>query len=546
MILFARLGNWSRGFVGVVAFLASNAARKTWNNSDERTFMTTTETGPPGADKVDKLDSAVLKVAGVVVLGAVMAILDTTVVNVALQALALEFQTSFDTIQWVVTGYMLALATVIPVTGWACDRFGTKRLYMLAIVLFLVGSMVAGMAWNVESLIAFRIIQGLGGGMLMPAGMTIMTKAAGPQRVGRVMAVLGVPMLLGPIGGPILGGWLVDAVSWRWIFYINVPIGVVALLLAWRLLPRDESRPTERFDFPGMLMLSPGLALLIFGVSKIPAAGGVSSLEVWLPALAGLVLIAGFLVRATRIPNPLVDLKLFKNRTFTIAMVTTSLFMIAFMGAMLVLPTYFVLVRGESALRAGLLLAPQGIGAMLTMPIGGRLADKVGAGKIVLPGLALILAGTAVFTQVGADTPYPLLLGGLFVMGLGMGFTMMPISAAALQTLTQRSVARASSAMNILQQTAGAVGSAIISIILASLLAGKFGVPTSQGQLAASAMLMNPQTHGMAAEAAGDAFATTFLWALVFAVCCVVPAFFLPKRPPKPVEEEPELETAAS
>src|SRR3981081_2710180 len=188
----------------------------------------------------DKLDSGVYKVAAVVVLGAIMAILDTTVVNAALQALPIQFHTSFDTIQWVATGYMLALATVIPITGWASDRFGTKRLSLVAITLFLIGSMLAGLAWNIESLIIFRVVQGLGGGMLMPAGMTILTKTAGPQRVGRVMAVLGVPMLLGPIGGPILGGWLVDAVSWRWIFYINVPIGLIAILLAWRLLPQDE------------------------------------------------------------------------------------------------------------------------------------------------------------------------------------------------------------------------------------------------------------------------------------------------------------------
>jgi EmrB/QacA subfamily drug resistance transporter len=503
--------------------------------------MTTAEPRPADSDK---LDSGVLKIAGVVVLGAVMAILDTTVVNVALQALTLEFKTSFDTIQWIVTGYLLALATVIPVTGWACDRFGTKRPYLLSIALFLLGSMLAGMAWNIESLIVFRVLQGLGGGMLMPAGMTIMTRAAGPHRVGRVMAVLGVPMLLGPIGGPILGGWLVDAVSWRWIFYINVPIGAVALLLAWRILPKDEPRPAEKFDFPGMLMLSPGLALLIFGVSKIPAEGGVSSVSVWLPALVGLALIVAFVLRATRIPNPLVDLKLFKDKTFAVAMITLTFFMVAFLGAMLVLPTYFLLVRGESALQAGLLLAPQGIGAMLTMPLGGRLADKIGAGKIVLPGIIVILAGLAVFTQAGADTPYLVLMAGLFVMGLGMGATMMPISAAALQTLTQRSVARASTTMNIVQQAAGGIGAALMSIILASLLAGKFGVPTSQGQLAATAQLTNPQTHQAAAGASADAFATTFLWALAFIAVCLIPALFLPRKPVAPAVE-PEVVTAS-
>ncbi|GAB3586060.1 MFS transporter [Amycolatopsis endophytica] len=503
--------------------------------------MTTTSEPRPAADK---LDGAVLKVAAVVVLGAVMAILDTTVVNVAIQALTLEFQTSFDTIQWVVTGYMLALATVIPVTGWACDRFGTKRLYMLAIGFFLVGSALAGAAWDIESLIVFRVLQGLGGGMLMPAGMTIMTKAAGPHRVGRVMAVLGVPMLLGPIGGPILGGWLVDAVSWRWIFYINVPIGVIAFLLAWKLLPKDQSRPTEKFDFPGMLMLSPGLAALIYGVANIPHHGGVGATSVWLPGIIGLVLVVAFVVRSLKIPNALIDLTLFRNRTFSISMVTITLFMIAFLGSMLILPTYFVLVRGESALQAGLLLAPQGFGAMITMPIAGRLVDKIGAGKVVLPGLVLIIASVAVFTQVGADTSYGLLLAALFVMGLGMGMSMMPISTAALQTLTQRTVARASSAMNIVQQTAGAIGSAIVSIILASLLAGKFGVPTSQGQLAATAAVMNPATHDAAAVASGDAFASTFTWTLVLVALCLIPALFLPRKPVQPAAEDSEDGTA--
>ncbi|WP_033293740.1 DHA2 family efflux MFS transporter permease subunit [Amycolatopsis jejuensis] len=493
-----------------------------------------TPAAPDGSG--DKLDRAVLKVASVVVLGAIMAILDTTVVNVALQKLTIQFATSFDTIQWVATGYMLALATVIPVTGWAADRFGTKRLYLLAIGTFLVGSMLAGLAWNVESLIAFRVVQGLGGGMLMPAGMTILTRTAGPQRIGRVMSVLGVPMLLGPMCGPILGGWLVDAVSWRWIFYINVPIGIIAFLLALRLLPKDNPEPSGRFDFLGMLMVSPGLAALIFGVSRIPSTGTVADVEVWLPALAGVVLLVAFVLRAQRVAHPLVDLKLFRNRSFSVAMITMAVFCIGFFGAMLLLPTYFVLVRGESALQAGLLLVPQGFGAMVAMPIAGRLADKIAPRRIVLPGLVLIVAGMVAFTQVGANTSYVLLLSAMFVMGLGMGCTMMPITSAALQTLQSKDMAKASTATNILQQTAGAIGAAVMSIILAALLAGKFGVPTSQGQLAATVAIQTPASHDAAAGLAGGSFAKTFLWATILLALCLVPAFFLPKRRPVPAE----------
>src|SRR5215469_6592332 len=186
------------------------------------------------------LDRETLIVAGVVMLGAVMSILDTTVVNVAIDRLAVAFHSSLTTIQWVITGYTLALATVIPVCGWAADPFGTKRIYVWSLDLFTVGSVLSGLAWSAESLIAFRVLQGFGGGMIMPAVMTIMTKKAGPHRMGRVMGVLGVPMLLAPIMGPILGGWLVDNASWRWIFFINLPIGIAAFILAMMVLERDE------------------------------------------------------------------------------------------------------------------------------------------------------------------------------------------------------------------------------------------------------------------------------------------------------------------
>ncbi|WP_137121078.1 DHA2 family efflux MFS transporter permease subunit [Segeticoccus rhizosphaerae] len=484
----------------------------------------------PAAD--DKLDAAVLKVAGVVVLGAIMSILDITVVSVALPTFQSTFDATYATVAWTMTGYTLALATVIPLTGWAADRFGTKRLYLLALVLFVLGSVLCSTAWSIESLITFRVIQGLGGGMLMPLGMTIMTRAARPERVGRVMAVLGVPMLLGPIAGPILGGWLIESVSWHWIFLINVPIGIAAFLTAARVLPKDAPTPSESFDFVGMLLMSPGLALLLFGVSSVPGEGTVLATKVLVPAAIGAVLIALFVVHAFRPEHPLIELRLFKNRQLTVAVITMFMFAVAFFGAMLLIPSYFLQVRGESTLSAGILMAPQGIGAMFTMPLAGKLTDKIGPGRIVLSGLVLIVVGMAVLTQVGADTSYWLLLSALFVMGMGMGATMMPNMTAALQTLSDQMIARGSTLMNIVQQIASSVGAAVMSVvltnqILGSPLGGKLMESMQSGQPPQLTQAQIPQAVAQIA----DGFSGTFTVAWVLVILTFIPAFFLPRHP---------------
>ncbi|HLL09198.1 MAG TPA: DHA2 family efflux MFS transporter permease subunit, partial [Nocardioidaceae bacterium] len=369
--------------------------------------MATTSEAP---EYPEKIDAAVLKIAGVVVLGAIMSILDITVVNVALPT----FQTVFGSVDepvayshvaWTVTGYTLALATVIPLTGWAADRFGTKRLYLTAIALFTAGSVLCATADSINMLIAFRVLQGLGGGMLMPLGMTIMTRAAGPRRMGRLMAILGVPMLLGPIMGPILGGWLIAHASWHWIFLINVPLGAIALVYAFVVLPSDSPRPSEAFDFLGMLLLSPGLALFLFGVSSLPATSGdFTAPRVWVSMLIGVALMLAFVWHAFRPEHPLLDLRLLTNRNLTVSIITMFLFAAAFFGGLLLVPTYFQQVRGESTLDAGLLVAPQGLGAMVTMPIAGYLVDKIPVGRIVPVGLLLIVAGMFGLTQIEADT----------------------------------------------------------------------------------------------------------------------------------------------
>jgi EmrB/QacA subfamily drug resistance transporter len=498
----------------------------------------------------DKIDAAVLKIAGVVVLGAIMSILDITVVNVALPT----FQTVFGNVDapiayshvaWTVTGYTLALATVIPMTGWAADRFGTKRLYLTAIGLFTAGSALCAAATSIDMLIGFRVLQGLGGGMLMPLGMTIMTRAAGPQRMGRLMAILGVPMLLGPILGPIIGGWLIQHASWHWIFLINAPIGVVALVYAFVVLPADVPEPSESFDFVGMLLLSPGLALFLFGVSSLPEENGdFTAPRVWVSMLVGVVLMLLFVWHAFRPEHPLLDLRLFKDRNLTVSTITMFLFAAAFFGGLLLVPTYFQEVRGESTLNAGLLVAPQGIGAMLTMPIAGTLVDRIPVGRIVPVGMVLIAIGMFGLTQIHADTSYQLLIALLFVMGLGMGATMMPLFTTALKTLTNQEVARGSTLLNITQQIASSVGVAVISVMLTNQLkSADLALPAiaAQQHPRVATQIGGPAAVVKGLAQAADAFASTYWLAWSLIIVTLVPVFFLPRRrqlPPEPADDD--------
>ncbi len=472
--------------------------------------MSTETPTQPSPAASDRLDRGVLVIAGVVVLGAIMSILDITIVSVALQTFTEVFDATPAQVAWTMTGYTLALAAVIPLTGWAADRFGTKRLYLTAIVLFAAGSALCALATSLPMLVSFRVLQGLGGGMLMPLGMTILTRAAGPERIGRVMAVMGIPMLLGPIFGPILGGLLIDVASWHWIFLINVPIGIAAIIYASIALPKDDVQPSESFDWLGMVLLSPGLALFLYGVSTIPETGTFFATKVVTPVVLGTVLIIAFVPWALSRRNlhPLIDLRLFKNRAMTIAIIAMSLFAISFFGAGLLFPLYFQQVRGEDALHAGLLLAPQGLGAMITMPIAGVLADKIGPGKIVIAGITVTALGMAMFSTLTDTTSYSFLMLALFVMGLGMGGTMMPIMSSALATLRDHTIARGSTLMNIVQQVAASIGTAVFTVLLTNGL--QDADPTPSGK----------------AEVYGD----VFLVGAVLVALVLIPAFFLPRK----------------
>jgi len=478
------------------------------------------------APATDGLDRSTWIVAGVVLLGAVMSILDTTVINVAIDRLAIDFKTSLTTIQWVVTGYTLALAAVIPASGWAADRFGTKRIYLWSLALFMLGSILSGLAWSADSLIAFRVLQGIGGGMIMPAVMTIMTRKAGPQRMGRVMGVLGVPLLVAPILGPILGGWLVDDVSWRWIFFINIPIGIVAIALALIVLDRDEPQPAHKLDWLGMALLSPGLTALIFGLAE-SSSGGFGATKSWLPIVVGAALIVGFFWHSWRAESPLIDIRTFTQTRAGASAVTFMLFAIAFFGALLLIPLYYQTVRGASALESGLLLVPQGLGAMITMPLAGRLTDRYGPSKWPAMGIPLLVIGIAPFAFVTAHTSYVLLSSFSFVLGLGMGFAMMPTMTAAMQAVPSAAIARTSTAMNIIRQSGASIGTAILSVLLASAITSNLlaaGIAPVGGSGLEALHNLSPAQQSRVAEPLSEAFAQTFVWAVILLALAFIPA----------------------
>jgi len=416
-------------------------------------------------------------------------------------------------------------------------------MWIVSLGVFLVGSALSGAAWSVQSLIVFRVLQGLGGGMIMPIGQSIVATAAGPQRMGRVMSLLGVPMLLGPILGPVIGGLILDTVSWRWIFYVNVPIGIVAIALALRFLPEHRRpRTVHRLDVTGFVLLSPGLALAVYGLAQ---AGQGSPASVVVPIVIGAVCIAAFVLHSLRSrTTPLIDVRLFANRSFSAASATTFLFGAALFGGMLLLPLYYQVVRGESALVAGLLMAPQGIGAALVMPLAGRLTDTYGARRIVPSGLVVACVGTFAYTQLGAHTSFALLAVSLFVRGLGFGFVFMPTISAAYETLSHEQVPRASTAVNIVQRVGGSIGTALVAVVLEhqisvqvrGLTGGLSAVST--GSIADRVRIAQPLA---------SAFGATFWWTLAMTAVALVPAVLLRGRRedplPRPVQAVGTVET---
>jgi EmrB/QacA subfamily drug resistance transporter len=448
------------------------------------------------------------RIAIVVILGAIMSVLDTTIVNVALDTLSKDLHTSLDGIQWVVTGYMLALAAVIPVTGWAAARFGARRLYIISLILFTGGSALCGLSWSAGSLIGARVLQGLGGGMLMPIGQMILVRAAGPQNMARVMSAIGVPIILAPVFGPTLGGLLLEHAGWQWIFFVNLPVGVVAVIAALRLLPRNAPSPQTagRLDATGLALVASGLVGVTYGLAESGSAGSLTADSVLVPFVLGLALVIAFVYRALRIENPLLNVRLYANRAFAAASVTMTALGAALFGAMVLMPLYFQLVRHEDAVTTGMLVAPQGIGAAVAMFLGGRATVRWGGGLTSLIGGSIAIAATVPFLLVGATTSFWVIGAAMVARGFGIGMSMMPSMTAAYAVLRPDQVNDATPQMNVLQRVGGSIGTAILTVVLQSGISG----------------LARPSAAGVA-----TAFAHTYWWVIAISAVALLPTILL-------------------
>ncbi len=441
----------------------------------------------------------------VVALGAIMTVLDSTIVNVAVNRLGSEFGSSLSTIQWVVTGYTLALSMTIPITGWVVRRFGGRTMWIVSLALFIAGSVLCGAAWSAASLIAFRILQGIGGGLLMPVGQSMLAQAAGPQRMGRVMAVVSVPAMLAPVLGPVLGGVILDHLAWRWLFYINVPFCGLALLLAVWLLPREErNEAAGRLDALGLALLSPGLAALVYGLAQAGEPGGLTGPRAPAGLAAGVVLTTAFALRSLRRGDAaLLDLRVLRHRAFATAVGALFFHSMAVFGVLILVPLYHQLIRHETVLGSGLLVAPLGVGAMITMPLAGRLTDRLGSRGVGIAGVVVALLGIVAYTRIDAATALPLLAGALFVVGLGHGLVVPSFMAAVYQGLPRTAIPAATTMSNILVRVATSIGVAVLAVVLQVLL--RAGVPGTDGTLA-DAAARGRQAAGAVAHAFSGSF----------------------------------------
>lgn len=401
----------------------------------------------------------------VLVVGTFMAILDSSIVNIAIPKMMAVFGVSTDEIQWVLTSYMLAMGVVIPLTGYLTDRFGGKKVYVWSLAMFTLGSALCGFAWSNTTMIIFRIIQALGGGMIMPVSMAIIYQIIPQEERGTALGIWGIAAMAAPAIGPTLSGYIVEHMDWRLIFTINIPVGIIGVVLAILLVKELPTKPVKSFDWIGFFTSSIGLSFVLYVLGEGNSIDWGEFKNVFL-MMAGIFSLILFVVNELLCEDPLLDLRVLKNSHFSLSLIMSSTTTMALYGGIFLLPLFLQNLQGYTAMQTGVLMFPSALATGITMPFGGKLFDKFGAKPVVIPGLILLAWTTYELSQITADTSASTIIFYMVIRGIGMGLAMMTITTAGMNTVPPQLVGRASALNNVVRQVAGSVSITIITTIM--------------------------------------------------------------------------------
>lgn len=416
--------------------------------------------------------------AMVTILGVFMSILDQTIVNIAIPRLQSAFGADIHSVQWVLTAYILAQGVATPTAAFFADRLGIKRFYIISLLAFTAGSALCGLAWSLPILITFRVLQGLGGAALFPLSITLLFREFPPQERGMAMGLFGVPALLAPAIGPTLGGYLVTYAGWQLIFYINVPVGIIAVILSIlfiREYPQDASR---RFDVIGFVFVALGLATLLYSISDA-STDGWGSTTVLSFLIVGIISLAIFvtteILLARRGRQPLLDMRLFANGAFRAGIIANVFVVFSLFGGLFLLPVYLQNIRQLSAFQSGLILLPQALASMVSVIVGGRLVDRIGVRAVMIPGLLVLAFATWQLTFITIYSPYGWIQMILIMRGIALGLTVQPLTVAMLSETSQRDLAQASSLSTVSRAVSSSLGIAILATLVQTQTAVHYG-----------------------------------------------------------------------
>jgi DHA2 family multidrug resistance protein len=500
-----------------------------------------------------------------------LVILDVTIANVALDHMRGTLSAAVDEITWVLTSFLVANAISLPITGWLTDLLGRKRLFILATVAFTLTSAATGAAPSLAFIVIARFLQGLAGGPLVPLSQATMIETFPASQRGMAMAVWGIGIMFAPIIGPTLGGWITDNWSWRWVFYINVPVGVAAVVLAWLFLPESTTeRPAvRRVDVPGLVLLVVGVSALQFVLDRGQREDWFASSLIVALSLVAVVALVALVVRELRAAEPVVDLRVLRHPTFAVATAGMFVISIAFYGIMVLSPLFTQILMGYTAMLAGLVLAPGGVATLITMPIAGALMNRLDPRVIIVTGCALNAYAMYLMSALTLEASYWQIMLPRFIQGLGIGFTFVPLSTVALAAVPMRELGHASGLFNFIRTVGGGIGIALMATLL------ERGSQVHQARLASHVSLYDPDVWDRYQALAGtfaargadtvvaeqqawgrlyelvqrEALSLSFIdnfWRLVWIFAAVIPFVLFLGRRPRVAEAPADVERAAT